>query len=204
MSSIICLSLETIPELQEHKKLFVVLEKSLAVMFILEYFLRIYVDNERLKFIFSFYGLVDLVSILPSIATFGILDLRFLRAFRFLRAIRIFKLARYSVAMDRLKSAVLEVKNEMIVFFVLTLIVLYIAAAGIYFFENAAQPEQFKSIFHSLWWAVATLTTVGYGDVYPVTVGGRIFTFLILIAGIGVFSVPSALLASAFSKKIND
>ena len=77
---------------------------------------------------------------------------------------------------------------------------LYLSAVGIYYFENTAQPDVFSSVFHSLWWAVATLTTVGYGDIYPITVGGRIFTFLILMIGLGVVAVPAGLLASALSK----
>ena len=74
------------------------------------------------------------------------------------------------------------------------------AAVGIYYFESDAQPEQFGSVFHCLWWGVATLTTVGYGDVYPITVGGRIFTFVILLIGLGVISVPAGLVASALAK----
>lgn len=70
---------------------------------------------------------------------------------------------------------------------------------GIYYFENSAQPEQFKSVFHCLWWAVATLTTVGYGDVYPITIGGKIFTFFMLIIGLGIIAVPTALIASALT-----
>ena len=77
---------------------------------------------------------------------------------------------------------------------------LYLSAVGIFYFENEAQPEQFKSVFHSLWWAVTTLTTVGYGDAYPVTTGGRIFTFLVLMLGLGTVAVPSGLVASALSK----
>ena len=77
---------------------------------------------------------------------------------------------------------------------------MYLAAVGIYHFEHDAQPGTFQSVFHSLWWAVATLTTVGYGDVYPITVGGRIFTFFILLIGLGVVSVPAGLVASALSK----
>ena len=77
---------------------------------------------------------------------------------------------------------------------------LYISAVGIYYFENESQPEQFKSIFHSFWWAVTTLTTVGYGDVYPITIGGRLFTFIILMIGLGLVAVPAALLAAALSK----
>jgi voltage-gated potassium channel len=81
-----------------------------------------------------------------------------------------------------------------------TIVLLYFAAVGIYYFENPAQPDAFVSVFHSLWWAVATLTTVGYGDVYPVTTGGRIFTFFILLIGLGIVSVPAGLVASALSK----
>jgi voltage-gated potassium channel len=68
-----------------------------------------------------------------------------------------------------------------------------LAAVGIYYFENESQPESFKSVFHSLWWAVATLTTVGYGDVYPITTGGRIFTFFVLVIGLGIVAVPAGL-----------
>ena len=82
----------------------------------------------------------------------------------------------------------------------LSCIILYLSAAGIFFFENKAQPEVFTSIFHSLWWAVSTLTTVGYGDIYPITVGGKIFTFFILMIGLGIVAVPTGLLSSALSK----
>lgn len=91
-------------------------------------------------------------------------------------------------------------KEELILFFAATAMILYLSAVGIYFCENAAQPEAFGSVFHSLWWAVATLTTVGYGDVYPVTTAGRLFTFLVLLVGLGVVAVPAGLLSSALSK----
>ena len=81
---------------------------------------------------------------------------------------------------------------------------LYVSSVGIYYFENAAQPDQFKSVFHSMWWAVATLTTVGYGDIYPVTVGGKIFTTFIVFIGMGLVAVPTGLLASALSKTIGE
>lgn len=79
-------------------------------------------------------------------------------------------------------------------------IMLYLSAVGIYYFEHQAQPELFQSVFHSLWWAVTTLTTVGYGDMYPITVGGRIFTFFVLMIGLGIVAVPTGLIASAMSK----
>jgi voltage-gated potassium channel len=77
---------------------------------------------------------------------------------------------------------------------------LFITSAGIYSFENEAQPEVFKSVFHSAWWSIVTLTTVGYGDVYPITLGGRIFTFFVLIIGIGIVAVPAGLVGTALSK----
>ena len=85
----------------------------------------------------------------------------------------------------------------------LFIFLLYVSV-GIYYFENAAQPDQFKSVFHSMWWAVATLTTVGYGDVYPITVGGKIFTTFIVFIGMGLVAVPTGLLASALSKTIGE
>ncbi|NAX22288.1 potassium channel family protein, partial [Vibrio sp. V39_P1S14PM300] len=91
-------------------------------------------------------------------------------------------------------------KEELALFLAVSLIVLYLASVGIYYFENPVQPEVFSSIFHSLWWAVATLTTVGYGDIYPITPGGKVFTFFVLIVGLGIVSIPAGLVASALSK----
>lgn len=102
--------------------------------------------------------------------------------------------------MNRLRRALQSIKEELVLYVSLTLILLYISATGIYYFEYAAQPEQFKSIIHSLWWAVVTLTTVGYGDVYPITLGGRFFTFILLIIGLAIVAVPAGLLASALSQ----
>ena len=102
--------------------------------------------------------------------------------------------------MARFGKAVSYAKEEAFIFLLATIILLFLAAVGIYYFEHEAQPEQFGSIPHSLWWAVTTLTTVGYGDVYPVTVGGRFFTFFILMCGLGIVAVPAGLVAAALSK----
>ena len=88
----------------------------------------------------------------------------------------------------------------MVVFFSATAILLYVSAVGIYYFEHEAQPEHFQSIIHSLWWAVIKLTTVGYGDVYPITMGGKLFTFVILMCGLGIVAIPAGLIASLMSK----
>ncbi len=198
--SLVSFSIETLPDLSN--KTYVILyqiEVFTVAIFTIEYILRLIVSSNRKGFVFSFFGIVDLIAILPFYLTTGF-DLRALRSFRLLRLVRIFKLARYSAAIKRFYHAFIIVKEELALFLFTTLIVLYLAGVGIYYFENPAQPEAFSSVFHSLWWAVATLTTVGYGDIYPVTVGGKIFTFFILFIGLGVVSVPAGLLASALSK----
>jgi len=199
--SLIMFSLETLPSLYIYKDIFNLIEVITVVLFTGEYLLRFFVAESKMKFMFSFNGVVDLFAILPFYVSRGVVDLRFIRIFRLFRLFRAFKIFRYSKAVDRFVRAFVSVKSELVVFFMATLFVLFLASAGIYYFENEAQPEQFKSIFHSMWWAVATLTTVGFGDIYPVTVGGKIFTFVILMLGLGVVSVPSALLASALSRE---
>ena len=126
--------------------------------------------------------------------------MRSIRIFRLFRLFRIFKLLKYNSAIDRVSDAFSSIKKELVVFGVATLFLLYVAAVGIYYCENPAQPEKFKSVFHSLWWSVTTLTTVGYGDMYPITVGGKLFTSLIVFIGMGMVAIPTGLLASAFSK----
>ena len=84
------------------------------------------------------------------------------------------------------------------------MVFIYLSSVGIYFFENEAQPENFKSIFHSIWWAIATLTNVGYGDVYPITIGGKIFSSIIILIGIGIVAIPTGLIASSINKNIKN
>ena len=119
---------------------------------------------------------------------------------RFLRVFRVLKFLRYNQAADRLHRAILIAKEELVLFVILSMILLYVSASGIWYFEREIQPEKFGSVFDGLWWAVATLTTVGYGDVYPVTPGGSFFTFLLLMIGLGIIAIPSGIIASALSK----
>lgn len=106
---------------------------------------------------------------------------------------RILKLFKYNQAVKRFNRALAIAKEELVLFGFVAAIVLYRSAVGIYYFEKAAQPEQFKSVFHSLWWAITTLTTVGYGDMYPATAGGKIFTCAVLLIGLGIIAVPTGL-----------
>ena len=195
--SLITFSVSTLPDLSDTTREFLFISQVITVsIFTLEYLLRIVVADKKREYIFSFFGIVDLLAILPFYLTLAI-DLRAIRIIRLLRLFRLLKLARYSKAVERYKIAFREIKEELIIFFSATCFVMYVSAVGIYYFENAAQPEQFTSIFHSLWWAVATLTTVGYGDVYPITMGGKLFTFLILMVGLSIVAIPAGLLASA-------
>lgn len=198
--SLICFSIETLPDLSpESKDLLRGAEIFIVVIFMFEYIARVIVASNKRAFIFSFFGIIDLFAILPFYLATS-LDLRSLRSFRLLRLIRIFKLARYSAAAKRFHRAFIIAKEELALFLFSALIILYLAGVGIYHFEYPAQPDAFSSVFHSLWWAVATLTTVGYGDIYPITTGGKIFTFFILIVGLGIVSIPAGLIASALSK----
>jgi voltage-gated potassium channel len=198
--SLVTFSISTLPELSPKAlRLLKWVEVVTVALFTFEYLLRIVAADRKLKYIFSFFGLVDLLAILPFYFSTR-LDLRAVRAFRLMSLIRILKLARYNSAVRRFHLAFLIAKEELILFFAATVLMLFIAATGMYYFEHDAQPDKFSSVFHSMWWAVATLTTVGYGDIYPVTVGGKIFTFFVLIIGLGVISIPIGLVASAFSK----
>lgn len=198
--SLITFSIDTLPGLSEGTQWWLrLIEVATVVIFTAEYLTRLAVADRKIGFVTSFFGVVDLLAILPFYLSLGF-DLRSVRAFRFLRLFRILKLVRYNAAARRFHRALLIAWEELVLFGMVALIILYLAAVGIYYFENEAQPEAFTSVFHSLWWAVATLTTVGYGDIYPVTVGGRIFTFLVLLIGLGVVSVPAGLIASALSQ----
>ena len=197
--SLLSFSLETLPNLSKNQ-IFILklIEIVIISIFSIEYLLRIFVTNKKFKYIFSFYGLIDLLTILPFYLSLTI-DLRSLRALRLLRLFRILKLVRFNKAINRFQEALKIAREEIIIFIFATCIVLYLSSVGIFFFENAIQPDKFSSVFHSLWWAIVTLTTVGYGDIYPLTLGGRIFTFFILILGLGVVGIPAGLIASALT-----
>ena len=195
--SLITFSLETLPDLSvQWRGILSTLEIFIVTIFTIEYLLHLYLAKKRIRFIFSFYGIIDLLAVLPFYLTGG-LDLIGLRIFRILRLMKIFKLFRYNKAMSRFQRAFEIAKEELIIFGFIALVMFYFSAVGIYYFENPAQPEAFKSVFHSLWWALITLTTVGYGDMFPITAGGKIFTFFVLSTGLGVVAVPTGLISSA-------
>ena len=203
LSSIVIFSLETLPSLaQTTIAIFVGMEMFFVTIFSLEYLVRILVAKEKTKFIFSFWGVIDLLAILPFyLFAYGMtFDLIMLRAFRLLRLVRLLKLGRYSKSLSRMALAVKIAKEDLFLALAATSVMLLIASFGIYQFENPVQPEKFSSVFESLWWALATLTTVGYGDIYPITIGGKIFTGAILMIGLVVVALPAGIIASSLTE----
>ena len=208
LTSLVSLSLSTIPDLPPlWNTVLATFEAVIIVLFTIEYALRIWTAEDRWGYVRSFYGVVDLLAVIPFYLTLmwpAMIDLRPIRGLRLLRVFRVFRVVQYNTAMARLGKAVQYARDEALVFLFATLVLLYIAAMGIHHFEYEAQPEKFKSAFQSLWWAVVTLTTVGYGDAYPVTLGGRIFTFLVLLCGMGIVAVPAGLIASGLTRALED
>ena len=203
IASIVTFSIETLPDLDHDiLKILAALELTFISIFTFEYILRYLVAERKTKFVFSFWGIIDLLAILP----FYLVSLGFtynfimLRAFRLLRLVRILKLGRYSKSLSRMTLAIKIARYDLLLALATTAIMLLVASFGIYQFENPAQPDKFSSVFESLWWALATLTTVGYGDIYPITLGGRIFTGVILMIGLGIVALPAGIIASSLTE----
>jgi len=184
-----------------------------VVIFSVEYILRIwtYTSNEaykrpiigRIKFMLTPMALIDLWAILPFYLPMLIpLDLRFLRALRLLRIMRIFKIGRYSSAVMILSSVIRRKKEELSIALATLVILLMMASSLMYLVEKEAQPEAFSSIPAAMWWGIVTLSTVGYGDVYPMTVLGKMLGTVIAILGIGMFALPAGILGSGFVEEI--
>jgi len=159
----------------------------------------------RIRFALTPLAIVDMLAVLPFYLPFLSVDLRVLRMFRLLRIMRIMrvaKLARYSESLQML-ARVFKAKGEQLISaMVLLLIMLVVAATLVYYAENAAQPDRFSSIPAAMWWAAVTLTTVGYGDIYPVTCLGKILGAMIAMMGIGMFALPTAILGAGFLEDI--
>ena len=182
---------------------------SVAV-FTVEYILRAWVCTENPKFKTPFSGrlhylitpmaIVDLMAILPFYLPFIFPELRFVRAIRLFRLFRILKMVRYSDALKTFAEVLNLKKEELGVTFFATLILLVISSSMVYEAENEAQPEAFANIPDAMWWGVVTLTTVGYGDIYPVTPIGKIIGSFVVVSGIGLFALPAGILASGFNE----
>ena len=196
---------------QQYKYYFDVSRYFFGVVFTIEYISRLIAVGQltqfqgikgRIKYIFSIWAIIDLIAILPLFLV-G-LNEGFL--FRVLRGVRLFSLirfGRFSVAIHNVTSAIYERKNELIFSFFISISLLFISSTVLYVVEGGAQPEAFGSILRSVWWAAAALTTVGYGDVYPITGIGKFFAILSAFFSIGIVALPAGILAGAFTEKFN-
>ncbi len=156
----------------------------------------------RIKYIFTPLAIIDLIAILPFYLTFIMFDLRILRMLRVFRLLRLMKLVRYSASITLFGKVLRNRKEELVVTASIVLVMMVLAASFMYFAEHDAQPEAFPDIPSSMWWAIVTLTTVGYGDVFPVTTLGKVFAAVIAILGIGMFALPTGILGASFVEEL--
>lgn len=198
--SALSIGIETLPELPAWTdKIFAWEEVLIIAAFTVEYILRIATAERPFAYMRSIWGIIDLAAILPFYLALGI-DFRAVRILTLLRIFQVMKLGRYSAAAARLGAALRSAFDEFLIFGLAAVFILYLCSICIYFFEHDAQPEAFSSVFASMWWAAVTLTTVGYGDVYPITTGGRIFTVFMLLVALGAIAVPTGIVASVLSE----
>jgi voltage-gated potassium channel len=152
----------------------------------------------RLRFSKTPMALVDLLAILPFYLTFLPLDLRFLRIFRLMALFRMFKITRYMQAMIIFKKVIAERKEQLVLSFIFIIFILIIISFFMFIVEHEAQPEKFGSIPDAMWWGMATLTTVGYGDVVPITPIGKFLGGIFAISGVAILALPAGILSSGF------
>jgi voltage-gated potassium channel len=205
--SVLVVIIDSVPSYHiEYGSIFFTIELVLTILFTIEYFLRIISVGKPFKYIFSFYGLIDFVSIIPTylLLFFGGLGyLAILRALRLLRIFRVLKLARYIKAVSLLVQSLNSSKYRILVFFFTVIIIVTILGSFMYVIEGAE--SGFTSIPISIYWAIVTLTTVGYGDIAPITSLGQAFASFIMILGYAIIAVPAGIISIEMSKnqKIN-
>ena len=157
----------------------------------------------KIRFIFSFHSLIDLISFMPSLIFPGLNETFLFRIFRIFRMLKIIKLSNQMPAIRNVTQVLSKRKNEIFFSLFITIFIILIASIVLYLAEGKAQPEAFGSIIRSFWWSTITLTTIGYGDVYPITILGKIATTIIAIAGIGIVALPAGIIAGSFSEIVN-
>lgn len=201
----IAVSLETVKSIHEpYREFFRILEVASACVFLVEYLCRLWVCVEQPQFAAPVMGRVryalrplPLLDLLVLLTFFAPVDLRFLRVFRITRLLAVLHFDTFNRSMRAIVDAVARRKNLLVVAVVFMLVAVYCTAALIYFVEHSVQPEKFSSIPETVWWAVVTLTTIGYGDIFPITPLGKALTGAIVLFGIGIFALPTAILTAA-------
>jgi voltage-gated potassium channel len=205
---------ETVDDLnQRFGSIFGAIETVSVTIFTAEYLLRLWIAplnpryakpfTGRLRYAFSLMAIVDLLAILPAFLPLIFpVDLRIVRFLRIFRLFRLFKMSRYVESLNSLNDVVRSKKEELLVILVMIAMLLLFSSSLMYVVETEAQPDKFPDIPSAMWWGVATLTTVGYGDVYPITPLGKLLGGFIAFLGIGMFALPTGILASGFAEEI--
>lgn len=211
----VAIILHTVPEIRHYRlyeSIFTDFEIFSVIIFTIEYCLRIWscVENPlyksswrgRLRYIFSFWAIVDFLGIFPFYFTLLTSDFGIIRILRVFRLLRLFRVTRYSHALKMIRGVLLETKEELLICFSFIIFTLLISSSVMYYLEHNVQPDRFKSIPATLWWGVITMTTTGYGDMYPITAAGKFFGGVVLILGIALFALPTGIIASGFMEQI--
>ncbi len=216
--SLLALAIETEPTISESwRRGLAIFNIAIIAIFGFEYLIRLWIAGEdpryrgfsgRLRYVFTPYAVADLVAFLPEmlflIYAQGDSE-QTLMMLRVLRLFRLVKIARCVPAFDILGAAMRRAGSQLLTTLAVALALVYISAVALYFIEGIGQGRaEFGSIPRAVWWAIATLTTVGYGDVYPVTTLGRMAASIIALAGIGVVALPAGVFASAFSDELRE
>jgi voltage-gated potassium channel len=212
--NVIAVMLETVPSIHDPYKTFFFYFDSFSVfVFSIEYILRVWSCTNipkyrhpvrgRLRYMLSAGALLDLIAILPFFLQVLVgFDLRVLRIFRLLRFLRLFRLTAYMKATKLVINVFKSKINELVLSLVLVLFLLIISSCLIYFAEHPAQPAMFSSIPATIWWSITTLTTVGYGDMVPVTALGRLLTGIVLLAAVVLFALPAGIITAGFLEEV--
>ena len=201
--SVVIVSLETVEEFDSYDSVFKTTEWVLTLLFTIEYVLRLLCVHRPARYSRSFFGVIDLFSILPTYLTLfdvGTRSLVVIRAFRLLRAFRVFKLVRMLSEATAMRQAIWDARGKIVVFLATVLIVVTVAGVAMYVIENTftspEEPSQFTSVPQAMYWAIVTMTTVGYGDIVPQTDLGKLFSALLIMVGYSLIIVPTGLVSA--------
>jgi len=201
------ISLESVDEIRiNHKTALENIEHFTMILFSLEYILRlisakhtkVYKTDGLLGYLTSATHLIDFIALVPYYVTFFGFNSTFLRGFRLLRVFKLLHMNKLSKFDDLLKKIFRDRKEEFLFLLAFTLVVLIVVSFLVYHFEHEVQPEVFTSIPETIWWSIVTLTTVGYGDMFPITAIGKFLTSIFVLLGVAFVAIPSAILASSF------
>ena len=214
--NVVALVLESVDEIYAKAPWFFDwIETFSLIVFSVEYLIRIWVAAEapggnenpmkaRLRYITSFHGILDLLAFAPQLVLLLPGDYRGLRAIRLFRLFRLLKLTRYSVALQSFENVMRKQKEDLLSTIMILLALLLVASSLMYYAEHEVQPEAFSSIPMTMWWGVATLTTVGYGDIYPITAVGKLIGAVVAILGIGLFALPAGIISASYLEELSE